>query len=57
MFWKNKKVLVTGGAGFIGSHLVKRLLELRSEVYVADNFSRGRKENIQPFLDKIYLIL
>lgn len=55
MFWKNKKVLVTGGAGFIGSHLVKRLLELRSEVYVADNFSRGRKENIEPFLDKIYL--
>jgi nucleoside-diphosphate-sugar epimerase len=55
MAWKDKKVLVTGGAGFIGSHLVKKLLDLGCEVSLADNFSRGRRENIEPFLDKIHL--
>ena len=39
-----KKVLVSGGVGFIWSHLVKRLLNLGSEVYVADNFSKRRKK-------------
>jgi len=48
-----KKVLVTGGAGFIGSHLVGRLLELGCDVRVADNLSRGAIENIEPFLSKI----
>ncbi|MBF0470578.1 MAG: SDR family oxidoreductase [Gammaproteobacteria bacterium] len=38
--------LVTGGAGFIGSHLVERLLELGDEVVVVDNFSAGRLENL-----------
>jgi len=55
MLWEGKKVLVTGGAGFIGSHLTKRLVDLGCEVYVADNFSRGRKENIESFLDKVHL--
>ena len=55
MDWKDKKVLVTGGAGFIGSHLVKKLLDMECDVSVADNFSRGRRENIEPFLDKIHL--
>jgi len=55
MRWKDSKVLVTGGAGFIGSNIVKKLLDLGSEVYVADNFSRGKKENLEPFLDKIHL--
>ena len=55
MNWKGKKVLVTGGAGFIGSHLVKKLLGIGCDVYIADNFSRGRRENIEPFLDKIHL--
>lgn len=55
MFWKDKRVLVTGGAGFIGSHLVKKLLDMECDVSVADNFSRGRRENIAPFLDKIHL--
>ena len=53
----NKKVLVTGGAGFIGSHLVRRLLDLGSEVYVADNLSRGRRENLEPFLDEVHFYL
>jgi len=53
--WKDKAVLVTGGAGFIGSHLSRKLLEFGSSVYIADNFSRGKMENIEPFLDKIHL--
>jgi nucleoside-diphosphate-sugar epimerase len=53
--WKDKKVLVTGGTGFIGSHLVKKLLDIGCDVSVADNFSRGRIENIESFLDKIHL--
>jgi dTDP-glucose 4,6-dehydratase len=40
------KILVTGGAGFIGSHLVDRLIEERFEVAVLDNFRSGRVENI-----------
>ena len=55
MNWEGKKVLVTGGAGFIGSHLVKKLLDMGCDVSVADNFSRGRRENIEPFLDEIHL--
>jgi UDP-glucuronate decarboxylase len=43
-------VLVTGGAGFIGSHLCERLLESGNDVLCADNFFTGRKENIAPFL-------
>ncbi|MDD2778151.1 MAG: SDR family oxidoreductase [Methanocellales archaeon] len=41
-----KKALVTGGAGFIGSHLVDRLLEDGHEVVILDNFSSGRMENL-----------
>ena len=43
---KRKKIIVTGGAGFIGSHLVDRLLELGNEVIVIDDFSLGKKENL-----------
>jgi len=47
---KNKTVLVTGGAGFIGSHLVERLLDLGAKVIVLDNFSTGKKENLKNVL-------
>jgi UDP-glucose 4-epimerase len=43
------KVLVTGGAGFIGSNLVKRLVEDRHEVVVLDNFLSGHRKNLAPF--------
>lgn len=45
-----EKYLVTGGAGFIGSNITKKILENGNFVRVADNFSTGRKENIEPFL-------
>ena len=40
------KALLTGGAGFVGSHLAERLLELGHEVAVLDNLSTGSMENI-----------
>ena len=46
-----KRVLVTGGAGFIGSHLCERLIEDGSEVLCLDNFFTGRKENISHLMD------
>ncbi len=46
----NKKILVTGGAGFIGSNLVEELLRLGNTVTCLDNFATGKRENIQPFL-------
>ncbi|GBD34498.1 UDP-N-acetylglucosamine 4-epimerase [bacterium HR35] len=42
------KVLVTGGAGFIGSHLVNRLIKEGYKVIVIDNLSSGKKENLNP---------
>jgi UDP-glucose 4-epimerase len=45
------KVLVTGGAGFIGSHLVDRLIERGSELVVLDNLGTGRKEFLQQHFD------
>ena len=45
--FSNKKVLVTGGAGFIGSNLCETLLEKGNKVVCLDNFSTGKKENIE----------
>lgn len=42
------KLLVTGGAGFIGSHLVDKLIDLEHEVAVVDNLKTGKKENVNP---------
>lgn len=49
------KALVTGGAGFIGSHIVERLLADGHEVRVLDAFTTGRRENLAPFSDRITL--
>jgi len=45
---KNKKILVTGGAGFIGSHTVDALIKKGAKVIIVDNLSTGRKENLNP---------
>jgi len=45
------RILVTGGAGFIGSHLCERLVSEGNEVLCLDNFFTGRRENILPLLD------
>ena len=47
------RCLVTGGAGFIGSHVVDRLLALGHEVRVVDNLSTGRRENLAHVADRI----
>jgi UDP-N-acetylglucosamine 4-epimerase len=47
----NKKILVTGGAGFIGSNLIEELLKLGNKVVCLDNFSTGRRVNMIGFLD------
>jgi len=52
MDWKGRKVLVTGGASFIGSHLTDALVKRGADVRVADDLSSGHKENIQGHLDE-----
>lgn len=49
--WKNRNVLVTGGASFIGSHLVDRLVDRGAAVRVVDDLSSGRRENIRQHLE------
>src|SRR5258708_14278164 len=45
-----KRVLITGGAGFLGSHLCARLLEQECQVLCADNYFTGTRRNIEPLL-------
>ncbi|MBI3590567.1 MAG: SDR family NAD(P)-dependent oxidoreductase [Candidatus Melainabacteria bacterium] len=49
--WKNKNVLITGGASFIGSHLADALLEKGANIKVADDLTSGKLENIQKHID------
>lgn len=53
--WTGKRVLVTGGAGFIGSHLVDRLVAAGAEVRVLDNLQAGREENLAQVCGRIDL--
>ena len=46
-----KRIVVTGGAGFIGSHLCERLVKEGNEVVCVDNFFTGDKKNIKKLLD------
>ena len=48
---KLMRILVTGGAGFIGSHLCERLLDEGNDVVCLDNFFTGRKENVAHLMD------
>src|SRR5271167_329971 len=47
----HKRVLVTGGAGFLGSHLCERLLEAGHDVLCVDNFFTGTRRNLDHLLD------
>ena len=48
---KSKRILVTGGAGFVGSHLCTRLINEGNEVICLDNFFTGRKENVSNLIE------
>jgi len=52
-----KRVLVTGGAGFMGSHLAETLKNFGCSVSIADNFERGTRENIEAFRKKVKLFI
>ena len=54
---QNKKILVTGGAGFIGSNLSEKLLQLGAMVTVLDNFATGHRHNIEAFLSDEHFTL
>lgn len=45
---ENKKILITGGAGFIGSHLVDSLVKQKNKIIIIDDLSTGKRENLNP---------
>ncbi len=51
MMYQKKTILVTGGAGFVGSHLCSKLLDLGHEVICLDNYFSGSKQNIHKFIN------
>ena len=51
-YYQSKRVLVSGGAGFIGSHLCERLVDEGHEVICVDNYFTGRRQNVAHLLDK-----
>ncbi len=53
MFWKGKNVLVTGGAGFIGSRVVNKLVNSGANVRVVDNLSKGEASNLSDIVNEI----
>ncbi len=55
-FYENIDVLVTGGAGFIGSHIIKQLISLNAKVTVLDNFSTGNLNNLKDVISKVNII-
>ena len=55
-FYKNKKVLITGGCGFIGSHLAQKLVDLGAQVNIIDNLATGSLDNIAAVKDNVELI-
>jgi nucleoside-diphosphate-sugar epimerase len=55
-FYENKNVLVTGGAGFIGSYLVQELVKHKAKVTIFDNFSSGNINNLRPIFSQINII-
>ncbi|ORE89152.1 NAD-dependent epimerase/dehydratase [Oceanococcus atlanticus] len=57
MEWTLKKILITGGAGFIGSHLCERLLREGNEVICVDNFFTGAKRNVVHLMQSPYFEL
>ena len=56
MFYKDNSVLVTGGASFIGSHLVDALVEEGADVTVVNDLSSGRMENLALSIDRIKFV-
>jgi nucleoside-diphosphate-sugar epimerase len=52
----SRKVLVTGGGGFIGSNLVRRLVELGDDVRVLDNFSSGNRRNLDDLVGDVEIV-
>jgi UDP-N-acetylglucosamine 4-epimerase len=54
---ENKKVLVTGGAGFIGSNIIEKLISQNNKIICLDNFLTGKKQNIEGFISNPSFVL